>query len=348
VKPLRALLIAAGLAALLYPLGIRQLARRRALARVARLARNPGACSAPDADALSLRLARLGPLLASWETIGGCGAGGGTAGTGIKWIGRQTTGGFFQVQTLNSFTTILPTGPTGAAMGGYNFISNNQITHDFTDKWSGGVSIPYAWKWYPSPFGNGPLWNAGLGDMNVLATRKLGEDNSWSLTGLVFLPTGTYKATYGGSLLPPDEQLGFGEVTGSMFLDKNFDQDWGLITVGGAANYRGGTNKIHYTRYPSATAYAYTGYAAGPFYPSAGINILAQQRQDTRGDFGENVNTPVLQAAGQASLEWSNPYVAVLGGVFLPFSALQPDWQTYGHFKLQSWMVALNISVSPF
>lgn len=345
---LRASLVFAGLAAALYPLGARELARRRALARVARLAAHPQSCAAPDDEVLSLRLDRLGPLLASWETIGGCGAGGGTAGTGIKWIGRQTTGGLFQVQTLNNFVSIPATGPTGAALGGYNFISNNQITTDFTDKWNAGVSIPYAWKWYPNPFGNGALWNAGLADMNVLATRKLGDDNSSSLTGILTLPTGTYQATYGGSLLPPDEQLGFGRVTGSLVLDHTFDKDWGLILVGGAANYRGGTNAVHYYRAPSATAYAYTGYMLGPLVPAAGINVVGQTRQDTRGDFGENVNTPVLQAAVQASLEWSTPYVAFLGGVFLPYSLLQENWQTYGHLKLQSWMVAFNISVSPF
>jgi hypothetical protein len=340
------LLIAAGLAALVYPVVHREVAKRHALARVERL--RADACPVVDDTLLALRMRRLGPLLSSWETVGGCGAGGGTAGTGIKWIGRQTTGGYFQVQTLNSFTSILPTGPIGAAMGGYNFVSNTQITHDLTDKWSAGVSIPYVWKWFPNPVGNGPLWNAGLGDMNLLATRKLGSDNSSSLTGLLFLPTGTYNATYGGSALTPDQQLGFGRVTGSLIFDHTFDQDWGLVLVGAAANYRGGKNSVHNTRYPSATAYAYTGYMLGPLYPAAGINVLAQQHQDTRGDFGENVDTPVLQAAAQASLEWANPYFAILGGVFLPYSILQPDWQTYGRLKLQSWMVALNISVSPF
>jgi hypothetical protein len=340
------MLLAAGLAAVLYPIGARELARRRAATRVARLARAGGVVC--DDAALSLRLARLGPLLSSWETIGGCGAGGGTAGTGIKWIGRQTTGGLFQVQTLNNFVTIPPTGPSGAAMGGYNFISNNQITTDLSDKWNGGVSIPYAWKWYPSPFGTGALWNGGLGDMNLLMTRKLGTDNSSSLTGLLFLPTGTYNATYGGSLLPPDEQLGFGRVTGSLVFDHTFDKDWGLILVGGAANYRGGYNSIHYYRAPSATTYAYTGWFAGPLVPALGINVVGQTRQDTRGDFGENVNTPVLMAAGQASLEWSTPYVAILGGIFAPVSLLQENWNTYGHLKLQAWTVALNISVSPF
>jgi hypothetical protein len=348
VKVLRASLLAAGLAAALYPIAAREVTRRRALDRLARLEAHPEACAVPDGELLSLRLERLGPLLASWETIGGCGAGGGTAGTGIKWIGRQTTGGLFQVQTLNNFVSIPATGLTGASLGGYNFISNNQITRDFTDKWSAGVSIPYAWKWYPSPFNNGPLWNAGLADMNVLATRKLGEDNSSSLTGIVTLPTGTYRATYGGSLLPPDEQLGFGRVTGSLVLDHTFDKDWGLILVGGAANYRGDTNAVHYYRAPSATAYAYTGYLLGPFVPAAGINVVGQRRQDTRGDYGENVDTPVLQAAAQLSLEWSTPYVAILGGVFLPYSILQENWQTYGRLKLQAWIVACNLSVSPF
>jgi hypothetical protein len=82
--------------------------------------------------------------------------------------------------------------------------------------------------------------------------------------------------------------------------------------------------------------------------PAAGINVVGQRRQDTRGDYGENVDTPVLQAAAQLSLEWSTPYVAILGGVFLPYSILQENWQTYGRLKLQAWIVACNLSVSPF
>ena len=56
---------------------------------------------------LSLRVGRHGDPLATWETIGGCGAGGAN-GTGVKWIGRNTTGGMFQLMVVNNVITIPP------------------------------------------------------------------------------------------------------------------------------------------------------------------------------------------------------------------------------------------------
>ena len=124
MKSLRTLLLVASCASILLPLGATEIARRRLVARLARLERAPGAtCAALDEATLSPL--RLGPLLASWETIGGCGAGGGTNGAGVRWIGRNTTGGLFQLISLNNYITIPKSGVTAAAQGGYNFISNN-------------------------------------------------------------------------------------------------------------------------------------------------------------------------------------------------------------------------------
>jgi hypothetical protein len=367
VKPVRALLIVAGVAALVYPLGARELARRGTLRRVERLSRTAGAGCALEDAALSARRQRLGPLLASWETIGGCGAGGGTNGSGIKWVGRNTSGGLFQALSLNNYISIPQPNQQSPGQAGFNFITNNQLTHDFTDKWNAGLSIPYAYKWYRNPFGDGPMWNGGLADTSAMATRKLGTDNSTLLTGIVVLPTGTYKAVYvpAGTTTPlvlsPTQQLGYGKVTGSLLIDHIFDQDWGLIIVGGAANYRGGKQSAdyyhapdgtvfseHWYRAPGATAYAYAGYFLGPLVPTLGINVVGTTGPDTRGDFGDTVGTPVLSAAGQASLEWSNPYFAVLLGAYLPLSIYQDSWQDYGHLKLQAWTVALGLSASPF
>ncbi|HEY0712728.1 MAG TPA: hypothetical protein VGF45_08650, partial [Polyangia bacterium] len=42
--------------------------------------------------------------LASWATIGGCGAGASSgSGAGIKWIGRSVSGGLFQVQCQGNY-----------------------------------------------------------------------------------------------------------------------------------------------------------------------------------------------------------------------------------------------------
>jgi hypothetical protein len=354
MKPLRALLLAAGLAAVIYPIAARTVVRRRAVARVERL--SAAAVCAFDDVALAARLERLGPLLASWETIGGCGAGGGTNGSGIKWVGHNTTGGLFQVLTLNNYITIPPQ-PNNPGLAGFNFITNNQITRDFTDKWNAGVSIPYAYKYGKSPLGTGPLSNGGLADVSAMATRKLGTDNSTLLTGILVLPTGTYQAVYGGQVLSPTQQLGYGKVTGSLLVDHIFDRDWGLIIVGGALNYRGdhqtakpggGISPQDWYRAPGATTYAYAGYFLGPLVPTIGLNAVGTTSADTQGDFGDTVGIPVLSVAGQASLEWSNPYLAVLLGAYLPVSVYQDRWGDYGHLKLQAWTVALGVSVSPF
>ena len=365
MKILRSLLIIACLAALVYPLGARVIARRRAMERLARVPAS--ACTALDADVLSLRVRRLGPLLASWETIGGCGAGGGT-GTGVKWIGHNTTGGLFLAMLMNNFVVIPSSNQPGHGKGGYNEIVNLQLGRDFIfDPWNGAwnfsLSVPYLYKHYNDFFGNGPISNAGLGDINLFLSRKLGTDNSTTVTVIGGVPTGTYTAAYVGTFLTPDQQLGFGRLTSTLQVEHTFDQDWGLMVVGGTAGYRGGkqTDKLlwaidrisqHNYRAPSAALYGYTGWFLGPLVPALGLNFTGYTQEDTRGDFGETLDAPVATGAFHASLEWSNPYIAILGGVYVPIALRGQDWHTSptanGGSLLQPWTVAVGISASPF
>src|SRR5262245_9339142 len=65
-----------------------------------------GASLAVD-PALLVRVDELDGLLASWQTIGGCGAGAGAASSaGIKWVGRNVSGGLFNVQEQVSYSNI--------------------------------------------------------------------------------------------------------------------------------------------------------------------------------------------------------------------------------------------------
>jgi hypothetical protein len=297
--------------------------------------------------ALSLRVERLGALLASWQTVGGCGAGGAN-GTGVKWIGRNTTGGMFQLMVLNNFIAIPPSVKPGQGAGGYNFIFNTQMGRDVTERWNLSLSVPYLYKHYNDPFKTGPVSNAGVGDINALVTRRLGPTNATSLTAIVGLPTGTYRAQYMNSELTPDEQLGFGRFTGTLQLEHTLDELWGLVVLGGAANYRGGKNSAHNYRAPGASLYSYAGYFIGPLVPTLGVNVTGFTQQDTRGDFGETLDSPVATAAVHASIEWSNPWVAVLAGVYVPLALRGENWSSAGGFALQPWTVALGVSVSPF
>src|SRR4051812_27611791 len=65
------------------------------------------AIPAPVGELALGRARRLSPLLASWETVGGCGASAATgAGVGVKWIGRGASGGLFGVQTMSSYSRL--------------------------------------------------------------------------------------------------------------------------------------------------------------------------------------------------------------------------------------------------
>jgi hypothetical protein len=190
--------------------------------------------------------------------------------------------------------------------------------------------------------------NSGIGDMALLGSYKLGPTNSTSIIAKVGLPTGTWNASYMGTTFTPDKQIGFGKVTGALLAEHTFDQTWGLILLGTSVNYRGGNNPAGTAwRAPGATAYGFAGYFAGPLVPSVGAQFAAFTAQDTRGGFGENLNTPVMTCALNASLEWSNDYVAVLAGGSFPF-AIQNTWGQYGGLGRQPFILGLGVSVSPF
>src|SRR6266567_2716899 len=107
----------------LYPCWAMRLAARKVARRldaVEAQQRQSGEDKSPFASAISLRVQKLGPLLASWETIGGCGAGGtGGAGVGVKWIGRNTAGGLFQSITQANYIRL---------NNAYNYIVTSQAT----------------------------------------------------------------------------------------------------------------------------------------------------------------------------------------------------------------------------
>src|SRR2546430_1184312 len=49
---------------------------------------------------LSLPVTTSSSLLASWQSVGGCGAGAASGGgVGVKWIGHSVSGGLFNVQS---------------------------------------------------------------------------------------------------------------------------------------------------------------------------------------------------------------------------------------------------------
>ncbi|KYF87146.1 hypothetical protein BE17_52640 [Sorangium cellulosum] len=294
--------------------------------------------------ALSLRVSRLEGLLSSWETIGGCGAGSSTgAGGGIKWIGRSVTGGLFELQTLGTYTHL---------DDGYNLSLSPQVSRNLNEKWNVGLVVPLLYKYYRDYYGLPvDVSNSGVGDVAGFVTRRFGEINSTSLTLLVGVPTGVHDAQYKNDYLTQEKQLGLGKVSGSMTLDHTIDKTWGLIVLGGSFSYRGGENELGNYRAPAAALYGYSGYFWGPLVPSLGLSVSHFFGADR--DRGLDQEVQLWAVTGTLAVEWSNAWLAILGGVSLPFG-----WDKRGVVDgaesssegagLQPWTAGIGFTVSPF
>jgi hypothetical protein len=313
-----------------------------------------GLPGAPD-PALAVRIEEPSGFVASWQTVGGCGAGsGGGSSVGLKWIGRNVTGGLFNVQEQVTYTEL---GQPGYPE--YNVFFNTLITTDIGQEWNVGVNLPLVYKYLVDPThlgGSGvpavDYSNSGLGDINILATRKLGRTNSLALTGVVGIPTGVYDArfTAGGTPINQSQQIGFGEPTASLILDKNLDQMWGLIVLGGAAAWRGGENRIHNYRAPSGTLYGYAGYFLGPLVPAFGLSVTGFTGHDR--DQDSQQTTPLFSTAANLSIEWSTPWIALLIAASVPYGY---DGVTHDEnglprstWRLLPWTLSFGIAAAPF
>ena len=334
-------------AAAAHPWLSNERAAREGAARLARLRTTLSQGQGPQVDpAVSLRVSRLDGLLASWETIGGCGAGSSTgAGGGIKWIGHSVSGGLFQLQSLATYQHL---------SDGYVLSLNSQVSRDLGEKWNLGVSVPLLYKYYRDYRNLNPavnISNGGVGDVSGFLTRRFGEINATSLTLLIGAPTGTYNAEYKTDLLTQEKQLGFGRVTGSLTLDHTLDETWGLIVLGGSFGYRGGRNTLNNYRAPAASVYGYSGYFAGPFVPSLGLGLSHYFGIDE--DAGRTQEVQLWAVTGTFAIEWANDWLAILGGVSLPFG-----WAKRGvvdgattsskNAGLQPWTAGIGFTVSPF
>jgi hypothetical protein len=352
--------VAAAAAIASFRYGERQLATSALHERVdrlaAHLARQPALCaltgppgSAPDVGAFAGFAAfgsaagdrrDGGALLASWTSVGGCGAGAsvGTGG-GVKWIGRNVRGGMFHLEFQANYIKM----PYG-----YNFVGTSLVSHDLTERWNLGVSVPYLYKWMSNPYDVGvDLANKGPGDINVLITRRFGAIQNWNLTLSLGAPTGAHKAMFRTERLPQDRQLGLGKPTASIVLDHSIDYDWGPVVVGGSAGWRGGTNEFRSYRAPSGSLYAYAAYLLGPFAPAIGLSATSFAGLDL--DLGEEQALPFVSLSANASLEWSpTDSMAILLGASLPY-----DWGVHSesvvtYNRLGAWTLSLGAAFAMF
>jgi hypothetical protein len=298
--------------------------------------------------ALERRAGRLSPLLASWETVGGCGASAATgAGAGVKWIGRNVSGGLFNVECQANYTPIL----SNPQKVEYQFFFSTLLRTDVGDKWSFGLNVPLVYKYMRDPYRiNVDLSNSGLGDIFLQATRKFGTINDTSVTAAVGFPTGTYDQQYKMLYLRQHQQLGFGRTAASLTIDHTMDEIWGLFVLGAVGSYRGGQNKLENYRAPSASTYGFVGWYLGPVVPSLGLSLTGFSGHDR--DRSEDENTGLYLAAPTASLEWSTDWIAFLLGASFPYQYDGIKQDSNGAPKSPwgwgPWTVTLGVAFAPF
>jgi hypothetical protein len=283
----------------------------------------------PPAVALPVR----GPL-ASWSTVGGCGAAGSSAsapGGGIKWIGRNVTGGLIDAQALTTQTY---------AKGNQFTTLSTRIGGSPTPRWGIALNVPILYK-----VGDvsvlGTTRNArisGFGDLSLEVSYKLGPIASHQLMLVASAPTGSSDAVRQGVVLPQHLQLGSGVPGLTVQYQHTRDHDWGLVLLGGTASYAGWENGIGDYRSPSATAFAHVGYLLGPWVPSAGLTLFAKPQHDRERGAPRALSDPLAMLVPSFGLEWSRDWIAVLPAVTLGLS--------YAGFESVS--VGLGVSSSLF
>ncbi len=325
-------------------------ANELALAQVARALAGERAdrCDSP-ADgrvALAARVTPPSTLLASWQTVAGCGAGASSGtGAGVKWIGRNVSGGLFHVECQGNYVR---------NTDGYSYVATALVSADVSEKWNLGVVVPYLYKYYRDPYlQQFDVANLGLGDVNALLTRRFGAINDTIVTLSAGIPTGTHDAHLlraQNEILRNDGQLGLGKPTASLMLDHVIDNLWGPTVIGGVASWRGGQNELGNYRAPSATGYVYFSYLLGPIAPAIGISASGFAGHDR--DQGADQMSPIFNTSVNASLEWATDTFAVLIGGSLPYQydGTPRDVNNIPRnpWGFGPWIVALGLAMSPF
>jgi hypothetical protein len=251
---------------------------------------------------------REAPPLASWGSIGGCGAGGGAAsgpGGGITWVGRNVTGGLLDAQCLTSETL---------AKGNAYTTVLTRLGASPAQPWGLALYVPVLYK-----VGDVTVLGqtktariAGFGDVSVEASRKLGLSGAHRLAMIASMPIGAHDAVRQGMVLPQHLQLGSGVLGATGQYQYTRDRDWGVMLLGGTINYGGWQNSIGDRRAPSAAASANLGYILGPLVPSVGLTMFGKPVHDReRGADKAESRDPLFTMIPSLGLEWSSDYLAL-------------------------------------
>ena len=340
----RALIAAGCLAA---ALAAAPLARRLDVARVAArldalsatLAAGGGAVTA-TAPGCGAPLAAVGPApttspaLASWQTVGGCGAGASSGtGGGVKWVGRHVKGGLLNLECQASYIDM----PYG-----YNFIGNTMMSGALSDRWSLAVSVPYLYKYMNDPYALGvDLANKGPGDVSASISHFMGATRNWLVSASVGIPTGVHNQLFRmAEMLPQDRQLGLGKPSAQLVVDHVTDELWGVWVVGSSLSWRGAKNEFGSSRAPAGSVYGHAAYLLGAFAPSIGLTMTGFAGKDF--DRLQEQAMPLAVVAPSVSLEWSADWIAFLANVTAPYEYGVRSGTVKSHNRLGNWMFTLG------
>jgi hypothetical protein len=296
--------------------------------------------------ALSLPVLPPSPLLVSWQSVGGCGAGAASGGgVGVKWIGHGVSGGLFNVQSQGDYTLVHSTYRED------QLVLNNLITRDLTERLQLGVNLPLVYKYLRDPYHlNVDLSNSGLGDVGLQALGRFGAINNTLVTWSAGLPTGKYDQRYKMAPVRAHSQLGFGKFTTALAVDHLQDELWGLIVAGGKVAWRGGENSMSNYRAPTGSAYVFTGWFWGRFVPAAGLAVTGFYGHDR--EQGQDDNSALFQAAPTLSLEWSTDWLAILAGGSFPYQYngvfKDSNGKAVSPWGWGDWTVSLGLAFAPF
>ena len=264
---------------------------------------------------LAERWSRLQALTASWRSVAGCGAGSSTGVGGIKWVGRNVTGGLVNVQCQANYTRLatatstrsrtrsLPTWASAGTSGWWSPTSTSTWTIP-----SACASTCPTRAWATSTPGHPAL----------RADRRHHRHR----LGRGFPPATTRPNT--SNYLKQDRQLGSGKPSGALLVDHVLDNLWGPAVLGGTLVYPGAATSSRTTGPPRApcTATGLPARSAGPVAGAVGDGYRGADRD--RGLASDD--RPPWMVSANASLEWSTDWVALLVGASLPYhtSGLQP------------------------
>ena len=216
------------------------------------------------------RLDPVGPELACWKNIGGCGVGGSGGGADIYWVGRKVPGGKTEVETFLSYSS-------GEDLKTLKL--NLRVMYHLPDRFNVGLQVPYLHTTrhdpdYETAMGFAKLLEVdSFGDLSLIVSRSFGITGATSASLKIGFPTAPFNLSQDSWHIPYDAQPGRGELTTALSIEYVKDRDYGPMIFGASYSYNGGENDAGDFKADAVSAYTYLSYKTDTMVHSAGVNL---------------------------------------------------------------------------